>query len=376
MKTVDYLSPFAEVNRVICEGANERKIMNLIARRVTETLNLKGCLIKLRSAQGEWFGRKADALNLGRSPYKVKFPEEERLELLSSFGLSEDFIYSELHESPGSMFYRIPVETIAIADIEKMKKNADYNALKAEGIRAVLAFPIEVTQERVSLVALFGDKVGELNKEDVKFAKAITSRGVISFIWLRNWDRLLDRQRQFLRSFQEISSAISSTLTINKVLELVVTKVTETLGVPGAQVRLLDPKTHQLELAQSHGLSEKFLKIGPLKAKRGKSGAQKISTKMIVINDVQTDPRVQYRSALIEEGIRKILTLPLLVRDNIIGELTIFTGETLPFSEDETQFANTIAQECAFAIHNARMYQRVRYEYQQLMVDFGYEGSS
>lgn len=376
MSQTDYLSAFAEANRAICEGANERAVMNLITRRVTETLNLKGCLIKLKPGKIELVKRKSDALRLSGSTYAIQFPEGERLELLSSFGLSEDFIYSNVHETPASIFYRIPPKTIAIADIEKTEKNLDYDAVKAEGIRAIMIFPIEVNRENVAQVALFDDKVGELSKEDVKFAKAITSRGVMAFIYLRNWDLVLDRERQFLRSFQEISSAIGSTLTINKVLQLVVTKITEVLGIRGAQVRLLDRKINELQLAASYGLSEKFLKIGALKAKRGKGGARKLSTQVIIIDDAHTDPRVQYRLELIEEGIRKMLTLPLIVRDRIIGELTVFTGETLAFTPQEIQFISAIAQACAFAIENARMYQQVKYEFQKMLEDFGYEGSS
>jgi GAF domain-containing protein len=376
MSQRDYLSAFAETNRAICEGANEQKVMNLITRRIAETLNIKGCLIKLKPGKIERVEHESDALKLGGRTSNIQFPEGERLELLSSFGLSEDFIYSSIHSSQDSLFYRIPTKTIAIADIDKIETTVDHEALAAEDIRAILMFPIEVNQTDVALVALFDDNVGVLSSEDVKFARAISSRGVISFIYLRNWDRLLDRQRQFLNSFQDISSAISSTLTINKVLKLVVTKITEALGVRGAQVRLLDRKTNQLQLAASYGLSEKFLQIGSLKAKRGKDGARKLSKKAIVIDDAPTDRRVQYRSEIIEEGIRKILTLPLIVRDRIIGELTIFTGESLSFSTQEIQFTTAIAQQCAFAIENARMYQEVKYEFQKLLEDFGYEGSS
>lgn len=376
MSQRDYLSAFAETNRAICEGANEQKVMNLITRRMAETLNIKGCLIKLKPGKIERVERKSDALKLGGRTSQIQFPEGERLELLSSFGLSEDFIYSSIHSSQESMFYRIPPKTIAIADIDKIERTVDHEDLIAEDIRAILMFPIEVNRVNVAMVALFDDKVGELSSEDVKFARAISSRGVISFIYLRNWDRLLDRQRQFLNSFQEISSAISSTLTINKVLKLVVTKITEALGVRGAQVRLLDRKTNELQLAASYGLSEKFLKIGSLKAKRGKSGARKLSKKAIVIDDAYTDRRVQYQSEIINEGIRKILTLPLIVRDRIIGELTLFTGESLAFTTQEIGFTTAIAQQCAFAIENARMYQEVKYEFQKLLEDFGYESSS
>ncbi|NTW35354.1 MAG: GAF domain-containing protein [Syntrophobacteraceae bacterium] len=371
----DYLSAFAEANRSICEGADERIVMNLITKRVTETLDLKGCMIKLNPAAIERMEYKSDAIRLGGSPLRSQSLEAERLELLSSYGLSQNFIYSGIHGLSDSQFSQSPQKTVAVADIEKTEENVDYNVLRVEGIRAFLMFPIEVNGEDVALVALFDDKLGALSSEDVKFARAITSRGVASCVRLRRWNRMLDRERQFLRCFQEISSAIGSTLTINKVLQLVVTTITEVLGVRGTQVRLLDRKTNELQLAASFGLSEKFTKIGALKTKRGEDGVRKLSTKAIVIDDAPNDPRLQYRAEIAEEGIRKILTLPLIARDRMIGELTIFTGESLAFTEREIQFTTAIALQCACAIENSRMYQQVKYEFHRLLEDFGYEGS-
>ncbi|MBW1959439.1 MAG: GAF domain-containing protein [Deltaproteobacteria bacterium] len=374
MSSPDYLTPFAEANRAICEGADERKVLNLVTRFVTETLNIKGCFIKIKSPKGEHVERETQALDFGRSSIRVTFSQDKQLELVSSFGLSEDFIYSELSDSPESLFSRIPEDTFVIRDIRKMERTPDYKAMTAEGIGSVLLFPIEVYQENISVVALFDDKVGELTRTDVKFARAITSRAVVSFILRRSMYHLLERERQFLLSFQEISSAINSTLNIKKVLQLAVNKITGVLGARGTQIRLLDAKTQQLELAASYGLSTEFLKIGPIKEKRGAD--RKMIEKIIVIDDVKTDPRIEYRSEIIKENIRKILTIPLVIRKKIIGELTIFTGGDRSFGEEEIRFANAVAQQCAFAIENSRMYQRVKYEFQQLLEDFGYNGSS
>lgn len=374
MISPDYLSPFAEANRAICEGADERKVLNLVTRLVTETLKIKGCFIKIRSPEGVHVEQQPEMLDFGHSGIRVKFSQDKKLELVSSFGLSEDFIYSELSDSPESIFSMIPEDTVFIRDIREMKKNLDYKAMTSEGIDSTLLFPIKVYQENVSVVALFDDKIGQLTRKDVKFARAITSRAVMSFIMRCSVYHLLERERQFLLSFQEISSAINSTLNINKVMQLAVNKITSVLGARGTQIRLLDTKTRQLELAASYGLSKEFLKIGPIKEKRG--GDQEMIEKIIVIDDVTTDPRIEFRAEIIRENIRKILTIPLIVRKKIIGELTIFNGADRSFDKEAIRFANAVSQQCAFAIENSRMYQRVRYEFEQLLIDFGYNGSS
>jgi hypothetical protein len=257
--------------------------------------------------EGEQVERQTEALDFGRSSIRVKFSQDKKLELVSSFGLSEDFIYSELSDSPESIFSRIPEDTLVIKDVRKMEKNLDCTAMTAEGIASVLLFPIEVYQENVSVVALFDDKVGELTRKDVKFARAITSRAVVSFIMRRSMYHLLERERQFLLSFQEISSAINSTLNIKKVMQLAVNKITTVLGARGAQIRLLDTRTRQLQLAASYGLSEEFLKIGPIKEKRGTN--QELLKKIIVIDDVKTDPRIEFRAEIIRENIKRVFAI-------------------------------------------------------------------
>lgn len=375
MSSRDYLTPFAVVNRAICEGVDEREVMNLMTRFVTETLNLSGCFIKIRTPEEAELIQKKDSLDLGRSDYKVKFSQGKRLELVSSYGLSERFLYSRVISSPHSFLNQIPKDNIYIEDISQMaEKGNDYNLLESEDIRAYFLFPVDVDREDVALVALFDTKTGDLTREDIKFAKAITSRGIASLIIHRDMERLIDRQRLFLSSFQKISQTISSTLNVNKVLQFAVNTISEVLGVTGTQIRLLNTKNNQLDLAASSGLSERFLNIGPVFSMR--SPDAKSSMKPVVIDDVKTDPKVQYKQEMLQEGVHKLMTVPLVLKEKIIGELTLFTGQGRAFSQEEIQFANAIAQQCAFAIDNARIYQRVKYEYQQLLEDFGYDGSS
>jgi len=72
---------------------------------------------------------KSDALNIGGSTHRIQSPKEEYLKLFSSLGLSKDLIYFKIHSSHDSLFSRIAQKTIAIADIEKIEKNADFYAV-------------------------------------------------------------------------------------------------------------------------------------------------------------------------------------------------------------------------------------------------------
>lgn len=346
----DYLSSFVEVGRALCDGADNYSVINLIARRITEVLKLKGCLVKMISPKGD------------------------NLVLISSYGLSENFLFGDHQDSADSICAVIPEDVGAWPNLQDGEIIADREAMMFEGIRSTAVVPIEIQQKGVAMVVLFADTPREFTRTELSFAEALVARGILSFMFQRRVDEILERERQYLKSFQEISSAINETLNINKVLEMVVIKVSQALDAIGCSVRLLDTKTQKLYVAQSYGLSKEFLNKGPVDAQ--KSIAENMGGKIVVIEDVITDPRLQYPAQVIEAGIRKVLSIPLIVRGKVIGVLRVFTGERPPFNNREINFANSVAQQCAFAIENARIYQRLKYEYQQMLIDFDYEGSS
>ncbi len=350
MRSMDYLTLFAEVGRRLCDGADGNWVMNLIAGKIAETLDLKGCLIKMKNLKGD------------------------QIELLASCGLTEKFLFNKSYDTPACVCSKLPGKTICIPGLHGVETAGERELMASEGIEAFAVLPVELEQEVIAMVALFAGAPREFTETELSFAKALAGQGILSVVWKRRVNVVIEHERAYLASFQEISSTICATLNIGKVLELVVTKITEVLGVKGCVVRLLDPKTQNLYVARSHGLSEDFLNKGPVDSQ--KSIAENMAGRVVVVDDVLTDRRLQYPVEVAGEGIHKLLSVPLMVRGKVIGVLRIYTGERPPFTEREIILATAIAQQCAFAIDNARIYQRLHDEYQQLLVDFGYEGSS
>ena len=54
------------------------------------------------------------------------------------------------------------------------------------------------------------------------------------------------KERMYLRSFQEISKVLSSTLSVDEVLDHIVRQITEVMNLKGATIRLVNPKTNRL----------------------------------------------------------------------------------------------------------------------------------
>jgi two-component system NtrC family sensor kinase len=174
----------------------------------------------------------------------------------------------------------------------------------------------------------------------------------------------------FYRVFRDVSTVVHSSTDVDEVLELVVWKSSKMLDAKGAVLRILNLETHQLELGAAYGLGERYLSKGVV-------SKEKIITdlcrqnKVIIIEDILTDPRVQYPQEAWEEGIRMILDLPLTLKADVVGIIRMYFAEKRTFSEEELDFVIAITEQCACAIDKARLIetQQARYDHLALQTE-------
>lgn len=169
-------------------------------------------------------------------------------------------------------------------------------------------------------------------------------------------------------TFAEIKSAISSTLNLKEVLDLIVQGVVKVMKLKGSTLSLLDKNREKLRVFASHGLSRNYVEKGPLDSSKSLSETA-VNGKAVWIENAAQDPRVQYPAEAMREGIASILSVPLLVRNKVIGALRVYTSEPRKFSEEEERFLFGFAEQVALAIENARSYEDVKDEYEALRDD-------
>ena len=198
----------------------------------------------------------------------------------------------------------------------------------------------------------------EYTEEDLKFVTAIAEQAAIAIMNARTFEKTVSKEKEYLRVFQEITKAVSSTLDVNEVLNMIVRKIPEVMNLKAATIRLLDENGRRLRLVAAHGLSQKYLNRGPVDMEE--NVAEALKERPVAIYDVSTDPRVHYRKEAEEEGIKSMLTLPIIARGKVIGVLRLLTGWPRHFTKQEIEFAAALAEQCGTAIENARMYEEIK----------------
>ena len=100
-----------------------------------------------------------------------------------------------------------------------------------------------------------------------------------------------------------------------------------------------------------------------------RSIAEAMQGKTVSVYDITQDPRAQYPEEARAEGIASMVSVPVAIKGRIIGVLRLYTSSPREFGEDELNFAEALAEMGAIAIENARMYERIKKDYESVMSD-------
>jgi len=156
-----------------------------------------------------------------------------------------------------------------------------------------------------------------------------------------------------------ITKAISAIQDPEEIVLISVEGVTHALNVKGCTLFLYSEKSDELRLAGYYGLSDEYIDKGPVSAIR--SIASSLQEKHpVAIYDVSDDPRIQYADAAIKEGIASILSTPIIIADQLVGCLRVYTADPWEFILSDVNFVQAVAQIVGMALEMCRVNQGLR----------------
>lgn len=151
-----------------------------------------------------------------------------------------------------------------------------------------------------------------------------------------------------------ITRAISTIRDPEEIILITVESVTHALNVKGCTLFLFSPKSKELKLAGSFGLSNDYLNKGPISALHSIASSLQ-DAQPVAIFDVTDDPRLQYPKEAQKEGIASILAVPILIGDRLIGSMRVYTAEPWEFTLNDVNFVQAVAQLAGMAIEMRRI---------------------
>jgi predicted Fe-Mo cluster-binding NifX family protein/putative methionine-R-sulfoxide reductase with GAF domain len=156
-----------------------------------------------------------------------------------------------------------------------------------------------------------------------------------------------------------ITKAISTIQDPEEIVLISVEGVTHALNVKGCALFLFSEKSHELKLAGYYGLSDEYIDKGPISAIRSIASSLQ-DRQPVAIFDVSDDPRIQYPESAIKEGIASILSTPIIIGDQLVGCLRVYTAQPWEFTLNDVNFVQAVAQVVGMAMEMCRVNQGLK----------------
>ncbi len=176
-----------------------------------------------------------------------------------------------------------------------------------------------------------------------------------------------EREQRYYHSLYEIAATVNSARTPEGVLRSILQSLTEAMDAKGCALMLLTPDKSLLLHTAAYGLSDRYVRKGPVSA--DKSISEALEGRPVAVLNATEDDRIQYRKQAKEEGIASILSVPVLLKGEVIGVMRVYTSEPRHFTDADMYFAGAVANLGAIALENARLYEAANKQYEEIRLE-------
>lgn len=163
---------------------------------------------------------------------------------------------------------------------------------------------------------------------------------------------------QRIQALREIEMAITSSLDLRAVLDVLLEKIDVFLPYAVVTVTLVNKKSGELVPVACRNLDESEWKAVIARRIRLDKISERDHVPVMILN-AQTDPRSQQSEFLRKNSLVSYLRVPLVAKGEVSGFLTFFTQEEHAFNAEEVKFLTTLASQAAIAIHNSQLYEEM-----------------
>jgi signal transduction protein with GAF and PtsI domain len=172
---------------------------------------------------------------------------------------------------------------------------------------------------------------------------------------------------QKLEALSKISKAISSDLYLEDILRLIVVVTAEVMKSKICSLWLVDERDQALKIRATQSMSEEYLKERSLKLGEGVVGYVAQENRPMMIYNVLKEPRYKEKELARKEGLVSLLSVPMCVKDKVIGVINCYTSSPHKFTRSEIEVLTTVANQAAIAIENAGLITKAKIIEDELM---------
>ena len=166
-----------------------------------------------------------------------------------------------------------------------------------------------------------------------------------------------------LKALYQVSTAITGTLSLPRVIRLIVDQAVELLDYVSCALLVLDETGESFRIETS-GPDDEAFRQPSFQARMAKESVESKRAHAHYIDQEDTD--IEVRRELISQGFGGLLSVPLIAKKKMVGVLNCFVPPKLRFRQQEIRLLKGFANQAAIAVDNARLHGMIRFKMNEL----------
>jgi signal transduction histidine kinase/CheY-like chemotaxis protein len=297
------------------------------------------------------------------SIFMVEYNSEDKITELELAG----FTYTNGHYQPAGVHIPISAfpfvsslksEVLVLPDVLQSGLDAvSQKSLRQINILAACIVPLLSGGKLVGILVTSARKPAVFAPEEIRLLQ-IAGGGIAVALEKQRLLRQAQRRALELQTAAEIARDTTSTLSLEVLLNRIVTLLSEQFGYYHVAIYMIDDQTAYAVLKEGTGEIGKTLKQQGYKIPLGSRsiiGMVCTTGKPIIINDVAQNPVYAPHPLLLDT--RSEMALPLRISHKVTGVLDIQTNKAGVFDPDEISVLQILTDQISVAIENAQSYE-------------------
>ena len=234
------------------------------------------------------------------------------------------------------------------------------------GNGSMIAVPLSIHDNAIGVLILIDRTGRSYSHDEVNLVQAFADQVALALQNARLYEQTESNLKR-LEALREIDQAITSTLDLRSVLNLLLEKIDVFLPLHAATtIRLFNPTMGKFENAACRNINEQEWKTRIGRGTRSRSDEILRTKRPVIVANIQEEPGMSASLFYREYGFVSYLGVPLIAKDEVVGILGFYTKTSHEFTRQEVDLLLTLAGQAAIAIQNAQLYEEIEHSKKEL----------
>jgi DNA-binding response OmpR family regulator len=160
----------------------------------------------------------------------------------------------------------------------------------------------------------------------------------------------------------EISKALMAEVNLQRLVQLALETVQQTLGAGRVSLMLLDEERQELSISAALGLPDEVVTSTRVKVGQGLASLA-VQRKEPILLPEQAEDDSSIQAFMTRSDVGPAICMPLMLKDRVLGVLNVSRPlGAAPFRQDDVDLLSILGGQIAVAIENARLFEKTQQE--------------